>query len=887
MAPVKKVMETLQNLLQSVQQESQVDQANYKDQFNWCNEAFAEQKSSQQRYNDLNADLSSKLAAEQATGRQLKDAAAEQEKEMAEAKQAAEQAATLRQKEHEDFVGEQQSMMSMVNILGRASSVLSATPSLDSLKAVAESLMQVASKSGAISAAQKDQLASFSRSVAGAADAEGLKAEVGAASQTLQGLIAKFQDGLSGAQAKERQALSEYNGIIRLKQQSLAQLGAAKDTTDARLAECLQKAVQLQRSLRDVQALATAEASHSQGLQSVCSGKSSRWSVRSRTRVGIAERLQQVVAALHSDVLGLVADATKVTHPGTQMVKHPVSMLQTQPATPSSVSHPVAAQPKPILSQKDPSASRKAAAPALKTQAGSSARKPAAPPVRPAALPVPQPAGQPAKRSSQQPAAQAAAPPANEAPSPLGDVPEVDLGDSPVGVSFLQTGEDTNSMSLPQGGLDPAAPPMIPADAGGMQLPETMLPPQDINAMGSMDPPSVPSAVAIPSGAMDAPGAMVAPVAMASPDVMVPPPAMVSPASDPMQLGGMVPPEQQTMQAVPQGTALVQLPAPTLTTPPNPGVTMKQVVNQLQGQLVSGETDEEKHKEWCESETSKNQAALIGKTTKLQHISTKIESRRGSVTELDQDLQFLARENQTLQVRLARLGQVTQAEGGGESTASQDQQMAERILKQATTILERFGSSHRAPPPAAESFLQVASTPQRGPAPVSAVEGLKETALRYQQLGQVLAQSKAQAENDLKTVAHSSQDLRGVLAQAKDYQTSLRIELMSGLDSDQEDQGALSSEVDSVKAYVKHLQQACADIASDYDERTARGKDGIKDLEQAGTTITADVASAAGTSAKDTFAPGVAASSTSAGTPAGESIVSDLQSLQDINSKTA
>lgn len=309
---------------------------------------------------------------------------------------------------------------------------------------------------------------------------------------------------------------------------------------------------------------------------------------------------------------------------------------------------------------------------------------------------------------------------------------------------------------------------------------------------------------------------------------------------------------------------------------------MTQVVNQLQGQLTSGETDEEKHKAWCQSETSKNHAALTEKSTKLQHVSTKIESRRGTVSEVDQDLQLLARENQTLQVRLVKLGQVTQAESKGEATAAQDHGMAGQILKQATMILERFGSAQRPAPAAPESFLQVASSPQRGPAHVSLVEGLKETALRYQQLGQVLAQSKSQSESDLKVIARSSQDLRSVLVQAKDYQTSLRIDLMSGLDSDQEDQGALSSEVESVKAYDKHLQQACADIATDYDERTTRRKDDIKELEQAGTTISADVV-AAGSAAE----PEPTSVATAPGTTGGESIVGDLQSLQDINSNTA
>merc|ERR1719463_361994 len=99
------------------------------------------------------------------------------------------------------------------------------------------------------------------------------------------------------------------------------------------------------------------------------------------------------------------------------------------------------------------------------------------------------------------------------------------------------------------------------------------------------------------------------------------------------------------------------------------------------GQMSSEDMDEDKHKNWCDGEISKNQAIVDDKATKLQRLSTKIDNQKEMVGELDQDLQLLAKEAGSLQ-QLQALGTLRIAEKNAYQKGAQNHQMASQILKQ-------------------------------------------------------------------------------------------------------------------------------------------------------------------------------------------------------------
>merc|ERR1719482_932593 len=154
------------------------------------------------------------------------------------------------------------------------------------------------------------------------------------------------------------------------------------------------------------------------------------------------------------------------------------------------------------------------------------------------------------------------------------------------------------------------------------------------------------------------------------------------------------------------------------------------MVDQMAQQIGTVEMDESKHREWCDSEITKNDAVAADKKTKLQRLSTKIDNEKEMVGELDQDLQLLAEEVQTVQTEIQQYARVRMVEGQNYAKASQNRQMAEQILNQATMILQRFGALAQDAQQQNGAFLQ-ASTNQITAASTSAIDGLSQTMERY------------------------------------------------------------------------------------------------------------------------------------------------------------
>ncbi len=119
-SPVSKIVETVANLLQSMQEEADQDGANYKQQFQWCQTTFGAAKQGQEHYSAIDAELRSKLKVSQAQNRQLADEVAQLESEIGEAKQGVDQGASLRGAEHDDYVREQKESANMLQVLSRA-----------------------------------------------------------------------------------------------------------------------------------------------------------------------------------------------------------------------------------------------------------------------------------------------------------------------------------------------------------------------------------------------------------------------------------------------------------------------------------------------------------------------------------------------------------------------------------------------------------------------------------------------------------------------------------------------------------------------------------------------------------------------------------------------
>merc|ERR1719261_2066615 len=155
-------------------------------------------------------------------------------------------------------------------------------------------------------------------------------------------------------------------------------------------------------------------------------------------------------------------------------------------------------------------------------------------------------------------------------------------------------------------------------------------------------------------------------------------------------------------------------------------------------------------------------------------------------------------------------------------------------------ILQRFGSLAQDAQQQNNAFLQAGSSQQVAAVSSSAIDGLSQTMAHYEQLGRASDMAENQAKLDTEKFAELNKNLLGVLGQTRSYKSSLRLQSMSELDADKEDQTALSTQVESVTQYVNRLRQACSDIMMHYDERKIRRQQSMKALDEARGAITAN-----------------------------------------------
>lgn len=141
----------------------------------------------------------------------------------------------------------------------------------------------------------------------------------------LRQLIQRFEGTIAQAEAQEKSALDQYDGLRALKKKELLQLQSSKDAKDALLAESTRKIAQYQRSLQDSEVLVANSREYLKTLQKICSDESSGWSQRGAIRQEIGSNLQAVQEALN----GAKSSGELSAQPQAQM---PTSFTQTKMA---------------------------------------------------------------------------------------------------------------------------------------------------------------------------------------------------------------------------------------------------------------------------------------------------------------------------------------------------------------------------------------------------------------------------------------------------------------------------------------------------------------------------------------------------------------------------
>merc|ERR1719486_928264 len=265
------------------------------------------------------------------------------------------------------------------------------------------------------------------------------------------------------------------------------------------------------------------------------------------------------------------------------------------------------------------------------------------------------------------------------------------------------------------------------------------------------------------------------------------------------------------------------------------------MVDSMIAQMTSQTEDESKHKEWCDAEITKSKSGLDEKSALLQRLATKIDNERETVNQLDSDLALEGTNTQSLQKALEELAKIRMDERDLHTKAGQNHAMAQQILSQATAILQRVNAlAQQAQQPQTYGFLQASGAASIQAVSSAAVESLSSLQTQYTTLMGACDKGETQANLDLDAFGRASQTLQETLARSHNYKTSVRLQAMSALDQDTEDETALKTQVQSVAEYVNRLRSSCAGILQHYDERSKRREQSLQILKQAKSVINVD-----------------------------------------------
>merc|ERR1719174_3688932 len=268
---------------------------------------------------------------------------------------------------------------------------------------------------------------------------------------------------------------------------------------------------------------------------------------------------------------------------------------------------------------------------------------------------------------------------------------------------------------------------------------------------------------------------------------------------------------------------------------------VKGMVDSMISQMTSQTEDESKHKEWCDAEITKSKSAQDEKSARLQRLATKIDNERETVNQLDSDLALEGTNSQSLQKALEELAKIRMDERDLHTKAGQNHAMAQQILSQATAILQRVNAlAQQAQQPQTYGFLQASGASSMQAVSSAAVESLSSLQTQYTTLMGACDKGETQANIDLDSFGRASQTLQETLARSHNYKTSVRLQAMSALDQDTEDETALKTQVQSVAEYVNRLRSSCAGILQHYDERSKRRDQSLQILKQAKSVINVD-----------------------------------------------
>jgi len=255
---------------------------------------------------------------------------------------------------------------------------------------------------------------------------------------------------------------------------------------------------------------------------------------------------------------------------------------------------------------------------------------------------------------------------------------------------------------------------------------------------------------------------------------------------------------------------------------------VKKMIKDLIVRLMEEANEEAEHKGYCDQELATNEQTRKEKTQAVETLHSEIDSLTASTSKLTEDINDLAQQITELDTAMAASTKIRNDEKAKNKETVSDAQAAQAAVAQALIVLREFYAK------AAEATALMQEPYQGMGGESGGVIGMLEVIeADFARLEAETNASEASSQKEYETFMTDSKVDKEEKATASEHKENKRQDEAQLLTEKNQDLQGTQKELDAALAYFDKLKPACVDSGVSYEDRVARRKEEVENLQEA------------------------------------------------------
>lgn len=271
---------------------------------------------------------------------------------------------------------------------------------------------------------------------------------------------------------------------------------------------------------------------------------------------------------------------------------------------------------------------------------------------------------------------------------------------------------------------------------------------------------------------------------------------------------------------------------------------VKRMVREMLTKLEGQQSQETKHKEWCDREMKKSMKSKAEQEADVQKLTSRIDAMDADMEQVKTDVKSLTEDLMSLQTASGKAAEIRRKEQEASIAAIAQYKDAQKIIKAAIDVLRKFYGDEDVDKVKGKDTASAGDVGYKGKTGSdegykasgagSGVIGILEVAMQdYADLQQAAKLSETEAQNDYKEFANENEIRQGVFEKDLEYKSRKKVQLDGDLLRANADLKSYEKELEAVNQYLAQLESQCVGKVDSYQERKDRREKQLNSLKEA------------------------------------------------------